>query len=275
MFVFYASRKENGQYLFDSAESRHCSRVLRLLPGADVLVSDGEGNLCRAVLTTVDRDFCSARPEETLLEAGRNGNRRPQVHIVMAPTKSMDRTEWFLEKATEVGLGRISFIHSRYSERKAVKEERVRGILLAAMKQSQQAYLPLATPLCGLEAYLRQRESCLEKERIENRGEAGEAASGDPYPQKFIAYCGPEYPKRNLLELLDPGKGMEVLIGPEGDFHPGEVAACVEKGYVPVNLGPTRLRTETAALFAAWAPAFLRGRHAPTVPATGLEEAER
>ncbi|MDE6493596.1 MAG: 16S rRNA (uracil(1498)-N(3))-methyltransferase [Bacteroidales bacterium] len=239
MFLFYAPEEENGQCRFSVSESRHCAKVLRLLPGQEVWVTDGKGFLYLADLTVVSDKVCMAHIRQTLRRPDEEGNHRPDVHIVMAPTKSMERTEWFLEKATEVGLGSVSFLCTERSERRQIKEERVEAILVAAMKQSQQAYLPRMHGMCSLKAYL---------DVSKNRTDGAER-------QKFIAYCGPEYERKNYLELLRPHRSVEVMIGPEGDFTPEEVALCVKEGYIPVSLGSTRLRTETAALFAAWAPA--------------------
>ena len=238
MFLFHAPRVENGECLFSAAESHHCAKVLRLLPGQEVWVTDGEGSLYGAELSVVSDKACMARVREVLRRPGEEGNLRPQTHIVLAPTKNIDRTEWFLEKATEVGLGRISFVCTEHSERKVVKDERVRGVLLAAMKQSQQAWLPLSDSMMPLKEYVEGRERRL--------------LSEESYPQKFIAYCGEEYPKKDFLSVLEPDRGVEVIIGPEGDFSPAEVEFCVKNGYTPVSLASTRLRTETAALLAAW-----------------------
>ncbi len=239
MFLFYAPLVENGECCLSPAESHHCAKVLRLVPGQEVWVTDGEGSLYAAELSVVSDKACLARVRGVLRGPGDEDNPRPCTHIVMAPTKNMDRTEWFLEKATEVGLGRITFVCTEHSERKVVKDERVRGILLAAMKQSQQAWLPLSDPMMPFKAYVQERERLLRE-------------GPDTYPQKFIAYCGREYPKKDFLSVLEPDRGVEVIIGPEGDFSPAEVEFCVRNGYTPVSLASTRLRTETAALLAAW-----------------------
>ena len=238
MFLFYAPQVDKGECRFSPAESHHCAKVLRLLPGQEVWVTDGEGSLYGAELSVVSDKVCLARVREVLRKPGEAGNLRPQTHIVLAPTKNIDRTEWFLEKATEVGLGRISFVCTEHSERKVVKEERVCGVLLAAMKQSQQAWLPLSGPMMSLKEYVEGREKRLLPE--------------ESYPQKFIAYCGEEYPKKDFLSVLEPDRGVEVIIGPEGDFSRAEVEFCVKNGYTPISLASTRLRTETAALLAAW-----------------------
>lgn len=273
MFLFYAPVIENGQCFLSPSESHHCAKVLRLKAGEEIWITDGRGSMFESQLLLVDDKQSVARVGKVLKEPELNGNSRPRIHIVMAPTKNIDRTEWFIEKAAEVGLGAVSFVRTEHSERKVIKPERMEAILISAMKQSQQAYLPWMNGFCTLKEYIHSRftpgESIYEGLKAlvvdskvpssENR--AGVECTGkeymDPFPQKFIAYCGEEYPKQSYISLLQPGKGAEVLIGPEGDFSPAEVKLCVEKGYVPVSLGNTRLRTETAALYAAWAPAMI------------------
>lgn len=250
MFLFYAPVIENGQCLLSPSESHHCAKVLRLKVGEDIWITDGRGLMFEAQLLLVNEKQSVAKLGNPIKEPRFNGNSRPGIHIVMAPTKNIDRTEWFLEKATEVGLGAVSFIRTEHSERKVIKPDRMEAILVSAMKQSQQSYLPLLNDLCSLNDFIQSRftpgESIYEKLYLVD--EEGK----DPFPQKFIAYCGEEYPRMDYMELLDPKRGAEVMIGPEGDFSIAEVDLCVKHGYVPVSLGNTRLRTETAALYAAW-----------------------
>lgn len=242
-------------------------------PGQALQLTDGNGLLCDAELAVVDARCCAAQVTRVLKRPDEEGNTRPSVHIVMAPTKNMDRTEWFLEKAIEVGLGRASFVQCARSERKSLKMERLEAIAVSAMKQSLHTYLPRIDGLCSLETFLDKeaRDSAIRSEKSE--ASLPVQATSDTLPttllseekknrplQKFIAYCGPEYEKKDYLKLLDPKADARVLIGPEGDFSPEEVALCVEHGYIPVSLGESRLRTETAALYAAWAPAFLKAR---------------
>lgn len=274
MFLFYAPQiSESGICQLPENESFHCAKVLRMRPGQALRLTDGNGLLCDAELAVVDARCCAAQVTKVLKRPDEEGNTRPSVHIVMAPTKNMDRTEWFLEKAIEVGLGRASFVQCARSERKSLKMERLEAIAVSAMKQSLHTYLPRIDGLCSLETFL-------DKEAWDSasRSEKSEAslpvqATSDDLPttllseekknrplQKFIAYCGPEYEKKDYLKLLDPRADARILIGPEGDFSPEEVALCVNHGYIPVSLGESRLRTETAALYAAWAPAFLKGR---------------
>lgn len=274
MFLFYAPQiSESGICQLPENESFHCAKVLRMRPGQALQLTDGNGLLCDAELAVVDARCCAAQVTRVLKRPDEEGNTRPSVHIVMAPTKNMDRTEWFLEKAIEVGLGRASFVQCARSERKSLKMERLEAIAVSAMKQSLHTYLPRIDGLCSLETFLDKeaRDSAIRSEKSEASHPV--QATSDTLPttllseekknrplQKFIAYCGPEYEKKDYLKLLDPKADARVLIGPEGDFSPEEVALCVEHGYIPVSLGESRLRTETAALYAAWAPAFLKAR---------------
>ena len=279
MFLFYAPEMgESGVCSLSPEESFHCAKVLRMRPGQALRLTDGNGLLCDAELVV---RCCAAQVTRVLKRPDEEGNTRPSVHIVMAPTKNMDRTEWFLEKAIEVGLGRASFVQCARSERKSLKIERLEAIAVSAMKQSLHTYLPRIDGLCSLETFLDK-----EARDSASRSEKSEASlpvqtTSDTLPttllseekknedkgknrnrplQKFIAYCGPEYEKKDYLKLLDPKADARVLIGPEGDFSPEEVALCVNHGYIPVSLGESRLRTETAALYAAWGPTFLKAR---------------
>lgn len=272
MFLFYAPQiSESGICQLPENESFHCAKVLRMRPGQALRLTDGNGLLCDAELAVVDARCCAAQVIRVLKRPDEEGNTRPPVHIVMAPTKNMDRTEWFLEKAIEVGLGRASFVQCARSERKSLKMERLEAIAVSAMKQSLHTYLPRIDGLCSLETFLDKeaRDSAIRSEKSEASHPV--QATSDTLPttllseekknrplQKFIAYCGPEYEKKDYLKLLKADAEVQVLIGPEGDFSPEEVALCVEHGYIPVSLGESRLRTETAALYAAWGAAFIR-----------------
>ncbi len=272
MFLFYAPQiSESGICQLPENESFHCAKVLRMRPGQALRLTDGNGLLCDAELAVVDARCCAAQVIRVLKRPDEEGNTRPPVHIVMAPTKNMDRTEWFLEKAIEVGLGRASFVQCARSERKSLKMERLEAIAVSAMKQSLHTYLPRIDGLCSLETFLDKeaRDSASRSEKSEASHPV--QATSDTLPttllseekknrplQKFIAYCGPEYEKKDYLKLLKADAEVQVLIGPEGDFSPEEVALCVEHGYIPVSLGESRLRTETAALYAAWGAAFIR-----------------
>lgn len=253
-------------------ESQHCAKVLRMRVGDVIEVTDGEGALYRAVLQQVDVKCCEARVETVLATAetddrasGLGG--RSRVRIVMAPTKQTDRMEWFLEKATEMGTGAFGFVRTHRTERDKLPAERMEKILVSAMKQSLQRYKPGLSPLCTWREFM-------EAERMAVQGAGAPAGAGvaldagacravgrpdSSGPLKCIAYCGEQYPRIELAALLRQAQdrlragGLTVLIGPEGDFTPEEVAEAVQIGYTPVLLGPNRLRAETAALYAACA----------------------
>lgn len=149
------------------------------------------------------------------------------LHIAMAPTKNMDRNEWFAEKATEIGIDELTFLNCRYSERKVMKNERVEKILISAIKQSLKARIPKLNPMTDFNTFIEQTFD----------------------GQKFIAHCY-EGEKPLLKEVLKRGESALVLIGPEGDFSEEEVKKAINKGFIPISLGKSRLRTETAALVA-------------------------
>ena len=223
MHVFYTPDIQNRAEL-PAEEAAHAIRVLRLQAGDEVTLTDGKGNFYRAEISAASGKRCLVNILETL----------PQeplwlghLHIAMAPTKNMDRTEWFAEKATEIGFDELTFLNCRFSERKVIKTERIQKILVSAIKQSLKARLPLLNEMTDFDKFVRQ-----------------------PFNgQKFIAHCY-EGEKPLLKDILKQGEDALVLIGPEGDFSEEEVKTAVAQGFQPVSLGRSRLRTETAALVA-------------------------
>ena len=205
-------------------EAAHALRVLRMTMGDTLTVTDGRGTLFQARLSAISGRHCTvsitgAQPQPPLW--------RGHLHLAIAPTKNMDRMEWLIEKATEIGIDEITFLCCRYSERRVVKTDRIRRVAVAAMKQSLKARLPQVNEMTDFDPFITQPHG----------------------GQCFIAHCHPG-PKPHLLASLDADRDAVVLIGPEGDFSPEEVAQAVAHGYQPVSLGPSRLRTETAALVA-------------------------
>ena len=205
-------------------EAAHAVRVLRLQPGDEVMLTDGVGNFYRAEITPASQKRCLVQILETLPQAPLW---KGHLHLAMAPTKNMDRTEWFAEKATEIGFDELTFLNCRYSERKIIKTERIQKILVSAMKQSLKARLPKLHEMTTFQQFITQPFS----------------------GQKFIAHCY-EGEKPLLQEVLRKGEDALVLIGPEGDFSEEEVQKALENGFQPISLGRSRLRTETAALVA-------------------------
>lgn len=205
-------------------EAGHCIRVLRLTEGDEILLTDGKGMFYKAAISRAHPKHC----EVDILESWQ----QPalwnfQLHIAVAPTKNMDRMEWFAEKATEIGIDAITCLNCRFSERKEVKPARLEKILVSAMKQSQKATLPALTGMTDFRTFVTQ-----------------------PFDgRKFIAHCE-EGDKKLLKQLYQPGENVLVLIGPEGDFSPEEIELALKNGFLPISLGESRLRTETAALVA-------------------------
>jgi 16S rRNA (uracil1498-N3)-methyltransferase len=205
-------------------ESAHCLRVLRLGVGDELEVTDGKGKILRTAIVSTAGKRCKVEMiEEKRVEKGWNGN----LTIAIAPTKNMDRIEWLAEKATEIGWDRVSFLNCRFSERKVIKTDRIERIVVSAMKQSLKFHKPVVEEMTDFKKFI----------LAEHKG------------GKFIAHCY-ENEKRELFDALVPGEDATILIGPEGDFSKEEVEAAIGAGFIPVSLGNSRLRTETAGLVA-------------------------
>ena len=205
-------------------EAQHCIRLLRLTAGDEITLTDGKGNLYRAENSAATNKRCFVNILQTIPPA-------PlwpcHLHIAMAPTKNMDRNEWVAEKANEIGFDELTFLNCRFSERKVIKTERIEKILVSAMKQSLKARLPVLNEMTDFDKFI----------------------ARDFKGQKFIAHCY-EGEKPLLRDVLQKGGDALVLIGPEGDFSEEEVKKATEKGFIPISLGKSRLRTEAAALVA-------------------------
>ena len=238
MELFYAYEADGSLCRLDAEESGHCVRVLRHRAGDEIHVIDGAGTLYRCRLS----DDNPKGAEAQVLEAVPGWGGHPyRLTIGCCPTKNNDRFEWFVEKAVEVGVDRIVPLIGERSERKVYKTDRAARIALSATKQSLKARLPEIDEPLSVKDFLR-------NDRQEGL--------------KLIAYCFEGDTKRisiqEALEAYD-GNDITVLIGPEGDFSPEEARLALEKGYQPVHLGSSRLRTETAAVVAATAVYLLRG----------------
>lgn len=208
------------------AESAHAVRVLRHTEGDIVEVVDGRGGLYRCRIV-------AAHPKHTALEIEERITLpkvwTPTLTLAVAPTKSIDRMEWLMEKAVEVGIDRFVPLICQRSERRAIRSDRLEKIAVSAMKQSLKALLPEISDPTPLETFL--------------ANTAGEEAD------RFVAWCDADSPRCLLSCAYTPGHNAILLIGPEGDFTPAEVSSATAAGYLPVTLGDNRLRTETAALF--------------------------
>jgi 16S rRNA (uracil1498-N3)-methyltransferase len=203
-------------------------RVLRLTAGDEMMLMDGEGSFYRAQVTLATQKRCLYDIVDTLPQERQwQGN----VHLAIAPTKLMERIEWMTEKAVEVGIDELSFLDCQFSERRSLKLPRIEKIAVSAVKQSRKAYMPQLNDLTPFKTFIDQHRE----------------------GRRYIAHCYNEVPRVNLFDELRKGGAEEdalVLIGPEGDFSIDEVKMAVAAGFVSVDLGKSRLRTETAGLSA-------------------------
>lgn len=236
MQLFYAPDITLPIYTLSEEESAHCMKVLRLAAGDTLHLTDGQGNLYRAVVEQPHPKHTSVRIEETTAGFGK---RSYELTVAVAPTKNTDRYEWFLEKATEIGIDRIIPIECRHSERRVLRRDRGDRIVTSAMKQSLKAYRPVVDEMTPV------------KEVISMPFEG----------RKLIAHCADDAPRTFIGDALAAGDPVLILIGPEGDFSEDEIAAARAAGFTEISLGESRLRTETAALTAVACVSLInRGR---------------
>ena len=224
MHIFYTPDIAGNNYTLDETESKHCIRVLRLEQGGEIILVDGHGGFFTAEIVDPNPKRCAVKVIKSELEYGL---RNFQVHVAIAPTKNIERVEWFLEKTTEIGIDHIIPLLCRFSERKNLKTDRLEKVIVSAMKQSLKAYLPQLDPLTKFNDLI-----------------------SLPFDgQKFIAHCDDQH--RDLLKkMILANQNYLILIGPEGDFSSDEIKLAIDAGFHPVSLGDSRLRTETAGVVA-------------------------
>ena len=215
--------------VFDKEESKHIIKVLRKSVGDVLEITNGNGWLFKASITLANIKNCQA----SIIEKEKKSKRDFHIHLAVAPTKLNDRYEWFLEKSTELGINEITPIVCDHSERKVIKHERYSKIIQSAMKQSLQCYLPKLNQLTPFNEFI-------------NTNHNG---------QKFIAHCD-NGKKLSLKNELRAKQDVTILIGPEGDFSVKEIEMALNSNFIPVTLGETRLRTETAAVVACHSVVF-------------------
>ena len=229
MEIFYSSDIQGGLLRLDEEESAHCIRVLRHRAGDEISVIDGRGTLLRCTLLDADPRGATARIEERVNGFGAHPYR---LTMAVCPTKNIDRYEWFAEKATEIGMDVLAPVIGERSERKVLKTERLERLVKSAAKQSLKGAIPKVCEPVSVKDFI---------------------ASVPDDAVKLICYCF-EGEKRSVREVLSEADGCSpeiyILIGPEGDFSPEEAEMALQRGWIPVTLGNSRLRTETAALVA-------------------------
>ncbi len=228
--VFYDAdlTAQHQHFILKEPESKHIVKVLRLSVNDTIVIVNGKGLTATAKIIDNHPKRCAV----SIISKTENYNPVPYyLHIAVAPTKNIDRMEWFVEKATETGISEITFLLSDNSERKVVKTERLQKVAVAAMKQSQKAFLPVINPMTKYKTFIEQQA---QKENI------------------YIAHCNNSADKNQWATIVrqQPVKQAVILIGPEGDFSENEINFALQHGFLPIALGNYRLRTETAALYA-------------------------
>lgn len=224
-FFYVPNVQDNGE--LPEEEAMHALRVLRLKSGDEIMLTDGIGNFYKAEITVAATRKCVFKLLETIPQTP---IWRGHLHLVVSPTKMMERMEWLVEKATEIGFDRISFINCDNSERRVIKVKRLEKIAVSAMKQSRKAWKPTIDEIVSFDELVAESTEGL----------------------RYIAHCYEEIKKVDLfnqLSISDKDEDVTVFIGPEGDFSLSEVKKAIDAGFVSVSLGESRLRTETAALY--------------------------
>ena len=231
MQLFYNAhiQEKDADIQFSKDESRHISKVLRKSVGDVLHITNGQGWLFKAELTVTNIKNCEAK----IIDAELQVKRPYELHLAVAPTKMNDRYEWFLEKATEIGIDSITPIICDNSERRIIKKDRFERILQSAVKQSLNCYFPVLNEALPFHNFI----------------------ADDFSGQKFIAHCE-DTDRKSLKHELHPHQSVTILIGPEGDFSKSEIKSAMANGFMPVSLGNSRLRTETAAIVACHSVAF-------------------
>lgn len=247
MELFFSRDIDGGLCRLDHDESGHCIKVLRHRCGDEISVIDGCGTMHRCRIISDSHKGV----ESVVLESFENWGGHPYtLHLAVCPTKNNDRYEWFAEKACEIGFDMLSPVIGEHSERRVLKTARIEKILVSAAKQSLKAAVPVVNEPVSVKEFILNLSDSVP---VEGEG-----------PLKVIAYCFDDenIPRRSIKEVLDSYQGNEVIvmIGPEGDFSQEEATLAVQNGFVPVHLGASRLRTETAAITAAAAVYFSKSK---------------
>ena len=231
MNIFYNPNISENKFELNKNESSHCVKVLRLKINDKINIIDGKGTLFEAKIITPNPKKCFV---EITNKIENYGKKKYNLHIAIAPTKNNSRFEWFVEKATEIGIDEISPIVTFHSERKIIKTERFEKIIISAMKQSVKAYKPKLNEIISFSQFVKT----------------------DFEGDKYIAYCKTDK-KNNLKNLYEKGKNILILIGPEGGFSEQEIKLAEEHDFTAISLSNSKLRTETAGVIACASVEFL------------------
>ncbi len=232
MQIFYAPGINGDSWSLDEKESKHCIRVLRMRRDTPVRLIDGKGNMYEGVIAVADPKKCTISVKTIITDFEK---RNYNLHIAISPLKNPERLEWFIEKSVEIGIDMITPLICKNTEKQTIKSERINNIIISAMKQSLKAkHTILNEPVSFSEFIAMEYQS-----------------------QKMIAHCTPGTEKNSIAEVYRKRKDALILIGPEGDFSEEEIRSALSSGFIPVHLGSSRLRTETAGIAACHSVYFL------------------
>ena len=232
MQIFYAPDISGNSYTLDENESKHCIRVLRMVKGTPVNLIDGKGNLYEGKIDLPDSKKCVISITHTIKDFEK---RDYSLHIAISPLKNADRLEWFVEKSVELGIDEITPLICRNTEKTGIKPERLNNLIISAMKQSLKA----------TRTVLNKPSLFTEFVQVASKGVL------------MIATCSDTFGRSKISEVYSKGENATILIGPEGDFSDEEIKTAITSGFKPVNLGKSRLRTETAGIAACHSVYFL------------------
>lgn len=232
MQIFYAPDINSGYYTLDKNESKHSVRVLRMKKGTPVRLIDGKDNLYEGVVDNPDPGKCGIRIVSVI---NNFESREYRLHIAVSPLKNPERFEWFVEKSVEIGVDEITPVICRNTEKQGIKTERITKIIVSAMKQSLKARLTILNEPCRFEDFISRESDSV----------------------RMIACCNKDYKRMSIGETCHKGSNAVILIGPEGDFTGDETESAVARGFCPVHLGKSRLRTETAGIAACHSIYFI------------------
>ncbi len=227
MQIFYAPDIGIGDYILDEKESGHCIRVLRMKSGDPVKAIDGKGNLYEAVIMNPDPKRCSLSVTGVTKDFEKRNYR---LHIAISPLKNYERLEWFIEKSVEIGVDEITPLICANTEKPGIKRDRIRNLIISAMKQSLKSDLTVLNEPCSFADFTKR----------------------DPGGIRMVAHCNSTVSREKISDTYSKGNDAVVLIGPEGDFSPAEIHAAIERGFSSVHLGQSRLRSETAGVAACY-----------------------
>lgn len=232
MQIFYAPDINGNTYSLDEKESKHLIRVLRMAKGESVKLIDGNGNLYEGIISNPDQNKCSIDITGKIKDFERRNYR---LHIAISPLKNPERFEWFIEKSVEIGIDEITPLLCRNTEKPGIKRERLNNLIISAMKQSLKATKTILNEPTSFKDFINK----------------------DLMGIRMIAHCDKSNERKNVSEVYSKNDNSIILIGPEGDFTRDEVDSAVNRGFLPVHLGQSRLRTETAGIAACHSVYFI------------------